>query len=71
MDLWQGRLADFVNSSRSGALAGAMSGQFAAIHGHQPGDGEFRSWKRSLGALGELLHPRECSTSCATRIAYC
>jgi len=55
MDLWQGDLAQFLESSRSGALAGEMSGRFAMLHGKQPGAGEFRAWQRSLDELAQLL----------------
>ncbi|MCB9898610.1 MAG: DUF2075 domain-containing protein [Planctomycetes bacterium] len=55
MDLWQGDLGQFLAASRSGSLAGEMSGRFAMLHGKQPSAGEFRSWQRSLDELAQLL----------------
>ena len=55
MDLWQGRLADFVNAATSGALAGDMTGQFVKKHNRLPGSSEVTSWKNSLDAMARLL----------------
>ena len=55
MDLWQGKLGDFVRAASSGAIAGDMTGQYVRLHRTTPGMAEIRSWEHSLAALATLL----------------
>lgn len=55
MDLWRGSLADFVDQSAHGAIAGDLAGNFLKAFGYPPSKPEVRSWQHSLPALGSAL----------------
>jgi uncharacterized protein len=55
MELWKGRLTDFVQAAASGAIVGEMIRQFYNFRQFQPDSPEVNSWKNSLHAMAVVV----------------